>query len=398
MRRVFNMGLGSILNRAGPQMVFSEAVSVAENAPRPRRPVLGEKLTVVLRVLWNGGVARAAIEEARRLGGLFVLREAAYDYDLSSVDLRVARRGEGTLTPLFWAITSIYAKQRGRDATVDLDLILTKWREVRGPALFHDQFAGIMGLLRREMRGEEYAVYIHEVALGSESIKYALPAILERMVLGGASAIFTNSRWNARVLEEYGFRAAVAYLGTYPQPRISLEREPIVLAVSMWDEGRRPRWYGELARRLRRGRLVMAGSWARADAMVRFAREYPEVEVTGRLSEGALRDLYSRASALVRFGFNERGPGLGVLEAMGYGVVPVVNDGLGSKEFLENGVDGFVVRDYEEAAQAISDLLDDEPRWRAMSLATWEKSKRFTWNAHADVIREEMRRRGLLRS
>jgi len=392
------MGLRSILNHAGPQRVFSEALFIAEKARHPGRPVLGEKLTVVLRVLWNGGVARIAIEEASRLGRMFVLREAAHDYDLSSVDLRVARKGEGPLTPLFWAITSIYAKNRGRDATVDLDLILTRWSEVRGPALFHDQFAGIMGLLRREVRGEEYAVYIHETNLRTRSIMYALPAILERMVLGGASAIFTNSRLNARILEEHGFRAVVAYPGTYPQPRISLEREPIVLAVSMWDEWRRPWWYGELARKLRRGRLVMAGSWARVDTMVRFAMEYPEVKVTGRLTEGVLRDLYSRASVFVRFGFNENGPGLGVLEAMGYGVVPVVNEDLGSKELVENGVDGFVVRDYEEAAQAISDLLENEPRRRAMSLATWEKGKRFTWDAHADVIREEMLRRGLLRS
>ena len=43
-------------------------------------------------------------------------------------------------------------------------------------------------------------------------------------------------------------------------------------------------------------------------------------------------------------------------------------------------------------------MLEDEPRRRAMSLATWEKSRRFTWDAHADVIREEMRRRGLLGS
>jgi glycosyltransferase involved in cell wall biosynthesis len=61
---------------------------------------------------------------------------------------------------------------------------------------------------------------------------------------------------------------------------------------------------------------------------------------------------------------------MGVLEIMGYGVVLVVNDGLSSKELVENGVDGFVVRDYEEAAQAISDLLEDEPRRSAMSLAT----------------------------
>ena len=33
-----------------------------------------------------------------------------------------------------------------------------------------------------------------------------------------------------------------------------------------------------------------------------------------------------------------------------------------------------------------------------VSLAAWEKSRRFAWDAHADVIREEMRRRELLRS
>ena len=354
------------------------------------------KLTVVLRLLWNGGVARIAIEEARRLGRLLVLREAAHDYDLSSVDFQVFRRGEGRLTPLFWAITSLYAKHRGRDATVDLDLILTRWKEVRGPALFHDQFAGIMGLLRKQARGEEYAVYMHEMALGSGSMKGALPAFLERRVLSGASAIFTNSKWNASVLEEHGFRAAVAYPGAYPQPEISLDREPIVLAVSMWDEERRPWWYGELGRRLRKGRLVMAGSWARADSMNKFVKEYPEVKVTGRLPEQALRGLYSRASVLVRLGFNERGPGMGVLEAMGYGVVPVVNDGLGAKEFIESGVDGFVVKDYEEAAQAISDLLAHEGKRRTMSLETWGKSKGFTWDAHAKAISEEMRERGLL--
>jgi hypothetical protein len=35
---------------------------------------------------------------------------------------------------------------------------------------------------------------------------------------------------------------------------------------------------------------------------------------------------------------------------------------------------------------------------RIVSLAAWEKSKRSAWDAHADVIREEMLKRGLLRS
>jgi hypothetical protein len=71
---------------------------------------VNRKLTVVLRVLWNGGVARMAVEEARRLGKLLVLRESFHNYDLKDVDVEIVRRGHGKLTPLFWAITSIYAK------------------------------------------------------------------------------------------------------------------------------------------------------------------------------------------------------------------------------------------------------------------------------------------------
>jgi len=35
---------------------------------------------------------------------------------------------------------------------------------------------------------------------------------------------------------------------------------------------------------------------------------------------------------------------------------------------------------------------------RIMSLEAWEKSRRFAWDAHADAMREEMLKRGLLRS
>ena len=61
----------------------------------------------------------------------------------------------------------------------------------------------------------------------------------------------------------------------------------------------------------------MAGHWARKDTMDEFISKYGKyVEVTSKISEKELNELYSKASVLVRFGFNERGPGMGVLEAM----------------------------------------------------------------------------------
>ncbi|ACP37805.1 hypothetical protein [Saccharolobus islandicus] len=44
---------------------------------------------------------------------------------------------------IFKVLTSIYASHRGEEATVDLDRIIKASDIIKGPALFHDQFAGI---------------------------------------------------------------------------------------------------------------------------------------------------------------------------------------------------------------------------------------------------------------
>ncbi len=227
-------------------------------------------LTVVDRVLWNGGVARMAVEEARRLGKLFVLRESFHDYNLNDIEVKIIRKGHSRLTPLFWWITSLYAKNRGKEATVDLDLILTKWRVIEPPALYHDQFAGIMGYLNKIFRGQDYALYIHETNLRLDGVKWFLPKILDKEVVSKAKVVFTNSKYNQHVLKEHGFSSVVVYPGCYPIEQLGNDRYPIVLAVSMWDQWRKPWWYGEVAKRLRKGKLIMAGSWAVKEEMGGF--------------------------------------------------------------------------------------------------------------------------------
>ncbi|EWG06388.1 MAG: glycosyltransferase [Candidatus Aramenus sulfurataquae] len=357
---------------------------------------MNRKLTVVLRVLWNGGVARMAVEEARRLGKLLVLRESFHNYDLKDVDVEIVRRGHGKLTPLFWAITSIYAKGWGKEATVDLDLLLTKWRKIEAPALYHDQFAGIMGYLNKVFRGQDYALYIHETNLRVKGVKFFLPRTLDKEVISKAKVVFTNSKYNQQVLKEHGFSSVVVYPGCYPKERLSNERKPIVLAVSMWDKGRLPCWYGEVAKRLRKGKLIMAGSWAVKEEMERFQREYPEVEVTGRLTEEELNELYSQASIILRFGFNELGPGMGVIEGICNGLIPVVNDGIGSKELITNDVNGYVVKDFEEAAEKINYLLENQERLNKMRGELISLSKELSWDNHAKKVREELERVGML--
>ncbi len=349
---------------------------------------------IAVRLLWNSGVPRVAIEEARLTKSkLFIYRDAGGNYNLSGISYVILRKkGEkGFLTPLFSYITSIYAEHRGKEATIDLDLIVKASRIIKGFTLYHDQFAGITGYLRKMFYDEDYAVYIHETALPAQSfllsgkIMLTIPKFIDKVVLKNAKIIITNSYWNREVLKEYGFKSEVVYPGCYPAKKISDVRERMVLAVSTWDSGRKPEVYGELAKKIN-AKFVMAGAWAKYDTMVEFKRKYGKyVEVTGKISEEKLIELYSKASVLVRFGFNERGPGLGVIEAMGYGVPVIVNEGLGSKEIVKQGENGFVVKDIDEAATKINEIFDKRYQ---MSKNAWETAKLLSWHNHANKLLE----------
>ena len=160
-----------------------------------------EGINIVLRILWTGGVTRVALEEARNIPGskLIAYRRARTNYDLTNVDLQVLFEGNKP-NPLFRLITSVYAGHRGSEATVDLDRVIKAKDLIKGPSLFHDQFAGLTGYLRWRKYGEDYAVYIHETSLDNEGVKWALPKLLEREVLKHSKLILTNSRWNAEIL------------------------------------------------------------------------------------------------------------------------------------------------------------------------------------------------------
>ncbi|BAB67019.1 glycosyltransferase family 4 protein [Sulfurisphaera tokodaii] len=343
-----------------------------------------EKINIVLRILWKGGVTRVAVEEARNMKStLIVYRHAGTQYDLSNIDVKVLFDGKSKW--IFKVLTSIYAGQRGDEATVDLDRIIKASDIIKGPALFHDQFAGLTGYLRKIKHGEDYAIYIHETSFDNKGIKWALPKFMEKKILEKSKLIITNSKWNKEILASKGFSAEVVYPGCYPRERINLEREKIVLAVSVWDSGRRPEIYGEISKKIK-GKLVMAGYWTRQDTLNEFMSKYKEVIITGPISESKLQELYDKASVLIRFGFNEKGPGMGVLEAMGAGMPVIVNEGLGSKELIKDN--GYVVRDWDEAVDRINEILEDESLRKKMSINSWEIAKSLSWTNHARKLYE----------
>jgi glycosyltransferase involved in cell wall biosynthesis len=359
-------------------------------------------ITVVTRLLWPG-TGRTAVEEARRIPArLLVYRQSSTPFftDVTGVDLRYLRKlGErGRLTSAFTGLTMLYYAGRGRDATVDLDLIVRASSKVSGPALFHDQFAGLTGYLRRLRFRTGYAVYLHETALGdylgvratgSWMMDRALRTY-DRTVLSNARLVLTNSRLNASILREAGIASEVVYTGCDPQTQVPDHREPIILATSVWDSTRNMEVYLDLARRTK-ARVVLAGTWGRPEEMEAFQRKHHGlVEVTGPISEARLRELRQQASVYVRFGFGERGPGQGGIEAMASGMPVITNRELPMSELVDDGVDGFVVGTPEEAAERVNDLLADPSRLQKMGTAAWSKSQGLSWQAHADRVRSLM--------
>jgi phosphatidylinositol alpha-1,6-mannosyltransferase len=116
---------------------------------------------------------------------------------------------------------------------------------------------------------------------------------------------------------------------------------------------------------------------------------------TGFVDEADLPDIYRSASVFCLIG--DRGPGRGEgipltpLEAGACGVPIMVGDQDGSREAVEQGVNGFSLDpfDLETIAQRLNLLLSDEPVRRRLG----EAARRRVLQEHAyPVFRERMRR------
>jgi len=134
-----------------------------------------KKILILLRILWTAGAQRIAINEynwLKKLGyepELVFLRKGntkGYEEMLKDINYKVVREGNGILTPLFYAGTKLFARDRGIESTVDLDLIMKvpEIAKMEGAdyLICHDQLAGIGGLKAKEKYNIPYSVFIHE--------------------------------------------------------------------------------------------------------------------------------------------------------------------------------------------------------------------------------------------
>jgi glycosyltransferase involved in cell wall biosynthesis len=82
--------------------------------------------------------------------------------------------------------------------------------------------------------------------------------------------------------------------------------------------------------------------------------------------------------------------GITTVEAMSAGAVPVVIDGGGQAEIVEQGVSGYRFRGVDDLVRRTQELIDDADRRETMSAAAEQRAQALGWDAFAANVRREL--------
>ena len=367
------------------------------------------KICIFVRVLWPGGVQAIAFGEAKSLEDL------GHKVDL--IFLRDSGRGvypwsylhpfkviynssinKRSLHKLFWFITRQYNPERGEDSTVDLDLIkkFEKTRDRYDVVIYFDQLAAFYANLGKRIHGDRYIVNIMETGLNENDF---LRKYIQNRALRNASATITIGKKNFDILNNRKYKKVyLLYPGTYPKldsPEFQ-QRENRILSITMWDRGRHPEIFLEVAKVLENETIYLLGDWTDYSYFNEFVKRVKslglenKIVVTGKVTREILEENYRLAKVLVRFGYKEFGPGMATLEAISFGIPLIINNDIGIKDMIDSiGCDPSIVVDQanpDEIALAIKKLIQNESEWQLKSKNALSLAEKISWEYHGKKL------------
>lgn len=187
----------------------------------------------------------------------------------------------------------------------------------------------------------------------------------------------------------------VAEYGIEPFPEVSFANRNLFLTVSKWSRFRNPTAYLEILRLLPADMvLTFAGQWDSTHELESFkelARTMGlsnKLVVIPRLTELELSELYDRTRLFMRLGFNEKGTGQAILEALGHGCPVIISRGLGAADLIRDGKEGYLVDEsnLEIVAKKLSEVFADDSLCRQLSDSAYKLAKRWEWNDYLKTI------------
>ncbi len=371
-----------------------------------------KSLVMVVRVLWNGGVARVAIEEQKKFlemgikSTLYFLKDVGSSYILpqNTIVLNAHSDRSNILGKIFTSLTGLFAGHRGKGATVDVDYIFSIVPNLitNNYILFHDQWSALSGIVLKVF-GKRYGILFHEFFRRPPGMSFKSPLNIlalfyDLMSIKLASYVIVTSEYNYKIVHKFNKHTILARIGfPTPIPLTAIENKFInkkkrIISISMWEKGRKPDFYADLAKALPNMDFILAGSWAIAEEESEFRAKYSSLanlQITGKISEEQRSDLLRKSHFYIRLGYNERGPGMGGLEAMSYGVIPIANRQLGINEIIESSRTGFIIDEpfLNSAVSILNDLNSRDPdELKEISKNCLYICEKYSWKDNAEKI------------
>ena len=139
----------------------------------------------------------------------------------------------------------------------------------------HDQLAGVAGDYAFKKFGIKYSVFVHERLSSNNSILGKLWHNYEHKVLEKAVNVFSITEKVAKTVEKIqNIKSAANYLGMDIQEIKEFhKKENALIAVAMWDEGRKPEFYLDIIEQILDFSLYFVGNFRIKELENKFKEE-----------------------------------------------------------------------------------------------------------------------------
>jgi glycosyltransferase involved in cell wall biosynthesis len=311
----------------------------------------------------------------------------------------ISQTGDSFVSPVYERVTKWFAPQRGPESRIDYNLIRQFPHEISQSGfdyiICHDQFAGLGGYYASRKLGMPYSVYMHE-RVGNFSVPLLshFANWYEGRVLKSAAGVFlVTPKIGESIYRKHGVVGTPNYFGMDLVSSASFEeKDQSIIAVSMWDLGRKPWEYLPVLQRLPTYRFRIVGRWRVPEAKQIFVRRCAELGLSSRVdllegvSESELDTIYDKSKFYLRFGFGEYGSGSSI-ECIEHRVPLVMNGDIGTSDLVRDYECGAVL-DVDNPAGIASWILehDNPDAYRTLQQNLAVLSAQFSWKSHCEKL------------
>lgn len=366
------------------------------------------KIIILVRIFWTAGAQKIAIKEAKELQLLghqaeliFLRGKKVLEYIdlLEGINYKIiSETGNSIFSPLYQYITHKFVPDRGVESRVDYNLIKKFPEYIKNEKvdyiICHDQLAGLAGFYAFKKFGVKYSVFIHERLSFNNSILGKLWHYYEHKILKNAVKVFTITEKVARTVETMHNTKAIT---NYPGMDIHKitefnKKENALIAVSMWDYGRKPEVYLDIIEKIPDFTLYFVGNFRIKELEDEFKDEIKKRKLEKKvimkqgISEYELLELYQKSKFVIRFGFGEYGLG-SAMEAFQNCDPLIINSDLGTVELVNRYSCGIVLNSI--SASDIKKFIDEnnnENSYKTLQNNIVKLSNDYSWKAHVERL------------